>query len=155
MNLKDFIKDFVKRDLNAGREVSKLQLLLMRIIYLLTFFSLGYSTWSEVINPSETWGAYDGVTYSFWVAYATLMGLGIRFPIKMLPLLLLQIFYKSVWLIGIAYPMWSTGTLDATSEGFLKPFLIAIPIDLIVIPWLYVWKNYIRAIFKFKTEQYA
>jgi len=151
MNLQHFIKDFVKRDLSSGKEVSKLQLLLMRALYLLTFLSLGYSTWSEIINPSETWGAYDGVTYSFWAAYSVLMGLGVRFPLKMLPLLLLQLFYKSVWLIGIAYPMWSTNTLDPTSEGLLKPFLIAIPIDLLVIPWAYIWRNYIKTLFRFKS----
>ncbi|WP_405205663.1 hypothetical protein [Aquimarina sp. LLG6339-5] len=150
MNLKHFIKDIVKKDLNSGREVSKLQLFFMRALYLLTFLSLGFPTWSEIINPSESWGAYDGVTYSFWAAYSVLMGLGIRFPLKMLPLLLLQIFYKSVWLIGIAYPLWSTGTLDPASEGLLKPFLIAIPIDLIVIPWFYAWKNYIKVLFSLK-----
>ncbi|WP_103070276.1 hypothetical protein [Aquimarina sediminis] len=132
------------------KEVSKLRSYIMRSIYLLTFTTLGYSTWSEIFSPSEVWGAYDGVTYSFWAAYATLMGLGIRYPLKMLPLLILQLFYKSVWLIAIAYPLWSTGQMDATSQGLLRPFLIAIPIDLIAIPWGFVYVNYLKHLFKFK-----
>lgn len=150
MKSKHDTTDTLENNSVKTKKVSKFYLYAMRAIYLLTFLSLGYSTWSEIINPSEVWGPYDGVTYSFWAAYATLMGLGIRYPLKMLPLLLLQLFYKSVWAIGIAYPLWSSGQLDSTSEGFLRPFLIAIPIDLIVIPWGYVFKNYIKQLFRFR-----
>ncbi len=145
MNLKNSIVNTVHNDVAATHKVSKVRLYLMQGLYLLTFLTLGYSSWSEIISPSELWGPYDGVAYSFWAAFATLMGLGIRYPMPMLPLLLLQLFYKSVWLLGIYLPLWSTGQLDADFDGFLKPFAIAIPIDLIVIPWGYVFKNYIKS----------
>ncbi len=150
MNTEQNISSRLSYDLIGSKKISKIRIYLMKGLYLLTFLSLGHSAWSEIINPSEVWGPYDGVTYSFWAAYATLMGLGIRYPLKMLPLLLLQLFYKSVWLVGMAYPLWSAGQLDPTSEELLKPFLIAIPIDLIVIPWGYVFKNYLKQLFKFK-----
>ncbi len=131
------------------KKVSKFKLCAMKFVYLLTFVALGYDVWSEIINPSEIWGAYDGVVYSFWAAYTILMGLGIRYPLKMLPLLLLQLFYKSIWLLGIYLPLSLQGQLDTASEGFLMPFAIAIPLDLIAIPWKYVYKNYIQKLFRF------
>ncbi|MBW1295222.1 hypothetical protein [Aquimarina litoralis] len=129
--------------------ISKFRCYLMKGLYLLTFVTLGYSSWSEILNPNEQWGPYDGITYSFWAAYALLMGLGIRYPLKMLPLLLLQLFYKSIFFFGIYVPLWSSGNLPEAFDGFLKPFAIGIPIDLLVIPWIYVYKTYIKNLFKF------
>ncbi|MDY8135639.1 hypothetical protein [Aquimarina sp. 2201CG5-10] len=152
MNLKQIINYVFVPDAQGTKKVSRFKWYAMKVIYFLTFFSLGKSTWSEIINPSELWGPYDGVTYSFWAAYATLMGLGIRYPLKMLPLLLLQLFYKSVWLIGIYLTLSSSGQVDETSASFFKPFAMAIPIDLIAIPWVYVFKNYIKELFKIKVR---
>ena len=59
----------------STKKVPKFYLYAMRAIYRLTFLRLGYSTWSGIINPSEVWGPYDGVTYSFWAAYATTQSL--------------------------------------------------------------------------------
>ncbi len=130
---------------------SKIRIYLIKGLYLLTFLTLGHSAWSELLFPSEPWIPLEGVTYSFWAAYATLMGLGLRYPIRMLPLLLLQLFYKSVWLVCIAYPLWSQGQLDPSESGLFRSFAIAIPIDLLVIPWSYVWLHYGKTFFKSKT----
>ncbi len=150
MNLEHSAVILSKQEDNTTKKVSKFKNCAMKFVYLLTFIALGYDVWSEIINPSEVWGPYDGVVYSFWAAYATLMGLGVRYPLKMLPLLLLQLFYKSVWLLGIYLPLSLQGQLDTASEGFLMPFAIAIPLDLIAIPWKYVYQNYIYRLFRFK-----
>ncbi|GAA4270955.1 hypothetical protein U6A24_03560 [Aquimarina gracilis] len=149
MNLEHSVIITPKPEKVTIKKVSKFKNCAMKFVYLLTFVALGYDVWSEIINPSEVWGGYDGVVYSFWAAYAALMGLGIRYPLKMLPLLLLQLFYKSVWLLGIYLPLSMQGQLDTASEGFLMPFAIAIPLDLIAIPWRYVYRNYIQKLFRF------
>jgi hypothetical protein len=58
----------------------------------------------------------------------------------MLPLLLLQLFYKSVWLLAVALPLWSAGQ----STDLTTPFVIGLVLDLIVIPWPYVLANYVK-----------
>ncbi|HPO23946.1 MAG TPA: hypothetical protein PK135_04660, partial [Arenimonas sp.] len=66
----------------------------------------------------------------------------------MLPLLLLEIFYKVLWLIIVAYPLWSNGTLAGSpAEGITTVFF---PVILVVVavPWGYVFKNY----FSFRRE---
>ena len=67
-----------------------------------------------------------------------LSGLGLRYPMQMLPLLLFQFGYKVIWLIAIALPQW-----DAfKSTELAQAMLIGVIVDVIAIPWLYVFMNY-------------
>lgn len=126
-------------------QVSMLRLYLMRSLYLLTFVGLGIDVWPELINPGKSWDPMYGVAFSFWAAYSALMGLGVRYPLAMLPLLILQLFYKSVWLIAVALPLWSAGQFGAVASGLTKVFATAAVLDLIVIPWPYVMAHYVRS----------
>ena len=47
-------------------------------------------------------------------------GLGIVRPLKMLPIVLLEIFYKVLWLILVAYPLWSKGKLTGSPAEGIK-----------------------------------
>ncbi len=134
------------------RPLSKTRTYLLKGLYLLTFLTLGHSAWSALLFPTEQWIPMEGVAFSFWAAYATLMGLGLRYPIKMLPLVLLQLFYKSVWLLCVAYPLWSAGEMNLSESGLFSSFAMAIPIDLLVIPWRYVWRHFGKPLFKFRTS---
>ncbi|MDH3569196.1 MAG: hypothetical protein OER89_03315 [Gemmatimonadota bacterium] len=75
-----------------------------------------------------------GVAFSFWAALATLSVLGLRYPVKMVPVLLLQFLYKSIWLLGIAVPNWST----VRSTDLANAMVIGILVDVIAVPWPYV-----------------
>jgi hypothetical protein len=62
---------------------------------------------------------------SFWAALVTLSGLGLRYPLKMLPLLFMQLFYKSVWLIAVAFPLGAAArSLDLTNGMVMGLFWI-------------------------------
>ncbi|WP_347925176.1 hypothetical protein [Pontimicrobium sp. SW4] len=130
----------------------KLQLYLMRAIYLLTFISLAFDNWSTIFFPSEQLDTLSGVAISFWASYSLLMGLGVRYPLKMLPLILLQLLYKFAWIIGVYLPAKSAGLLNSSLEEFFKICLIAVIIDLIIIPWSYTYKIYIANFFNFKKS---
>jgi hypothetical protein len=125
-------------------EVSMLRLYLMRALYLLTFVGVGMAVWPALINHGKPWDPMYGVAFSFWAAYSALMGLGIRYPLAMLPLLILQLFYKSVWLLAVALPLSSAGPLDPVASELTRVFIGAIVADLIVIPWPYVFTHYVR-----------
>ena len=132
-------------------KLPKWRLFSMRGLYLLTFIGLAYDNWLTIFNPIEPYDAYSGVAISFWAAYSLLMGIGVRYPIKMIPLLLLQLIYKSAWIIGTYLPAKSAGLLNEDLELFYGIFIKAIILDFIVIPWPYVYKNYIKDFFKFKA----
>ena len=128
----------------ANQEVPKYRRHLMRLVYALTCFGVGPQAWSTLVTHAAPWDPVRGVAFSFWAAYATLMILGVWNPLKMVPLLLLQLLYKSVWLIAVAIPLAKAGPLDATAAALVRIFVIAAVVDLVVIPWPYVFAHYIR-----------
>ena len=129
-------------DNDANSEgVPKYRLYLMRVLFVITFLFLGKDAWTELITHEGVWNSIEGVAYSFWAAYSVLMILGLRRPLKMTPLLLLQFFYKLVWLIGVAFPLWRNNHFDG-AKGLTVIFFVGIVLDLLVIPWTYVFRTY-------------
>jgi len=136
----------------VSRELSTIRLYSMKFLYLLTGIGLGISVWPEMINHGKPWDPLHGVAFSFWAALSTLMLLGVRFPTRMLPLMLLQLFYKLTWLIGVGYPLWSAGHWNPVASELVKACAIGAVLDLVVIPWPYVFENYVKAIFKLEAK---
>lgn len=129
----------------ADREdVPTVRLYLMRAMYLLNVVLVGSSVWPHLIRQSPSLPLMDGVAYSFYVALATLSALGLRYPLKMLPLLFLQLSYKLAWLLVLALPLSATGALSSDLAGAVRPFLIGVALDIVVIPWPYVVANFVR-----------
>ncbi|MEO0527952.1 MAG: hypothetical protein AAFZ89_12040 [Bacteroidota bacterium] len=123
---------------------SKFRKYLMRGLYLLTFVGVGYQAWAEIIAPEKPLETIEGIVYSFWVAYATLMGLGVFFPLKMIPLLLLQLCYKVVWILGVYLPMERSRLITESAEGFLTICITAIVLDVLITPWEYIFIEYFK-----------
>ena len=121
-------------------EVSTFRLYLMRTLYLLNFVLLGLDVWPRLVTHEGTWDPLHGVAFSFWATLSALSGLGLRYPLRMLPLLLLQLLYKLVWLSAVALPLWSVGR----STSLTGAMVIGVVLDLIAIPWPYVLANYAR-----------
>jgi len=128
----------------SNQEVGRYRQHLMRLVYVLTFVGVGPRAWSTLVTQATPWDPLRGVAFSFWAAYATLMILGLWNPLKMVPLLLLQLLYKSVWLLAVAIPLAKAGPLDATAASLVRIFVIAVVVDLVAIPWPYVMAHYIR-----------
>jgi len=116
----------------------------LRLLDVGTFQFVGTNAWKGILTHGGPWDPLQGVAFSFWAAYSTLMILGLRYPLKLLPLLLLQFFYKAVWLVVVAYPMWSSSQLRGSSaSGLATIFVIAVAVDLVVAPWSYALRNYV------------
>ena len=122
--------------------VRRIQIDLLRLTYILMFVVLGRTAWTHVLTHIGAWDPDNAIAWCVWTAFATLAGLGIIRPLKMLPILLLEIFYKVLWLVIVAYPLWSKGTLeDSPAQGTTSAFLwVLLPI--IAVPWGYVWVTY-------------
>ena len=116
---------------------------LLRLVYGLMFFVLGKNAWTHILTHQGAWEPDDAMSWCVWAAFATLAGLGIVYPLKMLPILLLEIFYKVLWLIVVAYPLWMTGKLAGSpAEEETSAFLWVI-LPIVAVPWGYVCKHYI------------
>jgi hypothetical protein len=121
-------------------EVSAFRLYLMRVLYLLIAVGLGLTIWPEVIHHPLT---MHGSTSSLLAAVSVLAVLGIRYPLQMLPLLFFEMVWKTIWLIAVALPLWSAHQIDADTAESVRACLMGVIVP-IVIPWRYVFANYVK-----------
>jgi hypothetical protein len=126
-------------------EVSTFRLYLMRVFYLLFSVGLGSAIWPAMIHHATPWDSMHGQVNCLLAALSVFLALGIRYPLQLLPVLLFELVWKSIWLVAIALPLWSAHQLDADALKTLSIFLRTVVICLIVVPWPYVLANYVRA----------
>ena len=122
-------------------EVSLLRLYVLRAVYLLYSVGLGSAVWPQIIHHPMT---MHGVATSLLAALTVLWALGIRYPLKMLPLFLFELVWKAIWLIAIALPLWSAHKIDADTWETIKACLGTFVIVPIAIPWTYVFAYYVK-----------
>src|SRR5437588_12959586 len=89
------------------KQSSMFRLYLMRLLYLLNFVMLGLQVWPAIINHVGAWDPVKGVAFSFWAALSAQSVLGLRYPLKMVPWLLLQMLYKIIMVIAGPLPLES------------------------------------------------
>ncbi|MEO8101883.1 MAG: hypothetical protein ABI790_05120 [Betaproteobacteria bacterium] len=125
-------------------DVSTFRLYLLRSTYLLIVVGLGLTIWPGIIRHAMAGDPTPGATGSLLAAVSVLAALGIRYPLQMLPLLLFELVWKSIWLAAIALPLWSAHQIDADTRESIVACLMGMVIFPIVIPWSYVFANYAR-----------
>ena len=125
-------------------DVSTFRLYLMRAFYLLFSVGLGSYIWPAMIHHVTPWDLMHGEANSMLAALSVLFVLGIRYPLQMLPILLFELLWKSVWLVAILLPLASAHPLDPDTLETRNVFLRTIVLCLIVIPWPYVLATYVR-----------
>lgn len=126
-------------------DVSTFRLYLLRATYLLIVVGLGIVIWPGVIHHTDTWALKYGDESSLLAGVQLMAVLGLRYPLKMLPLLLFELTWKSVWLVAIALPLWSAHEVDAATWETIKACLMGVVIFPLTIPWPYVMANFIKA----------
>ena len=128
-------------------EVSLFRLYLLRALYLLIAVGLGIVRWPEVINQfiqqENSWELMDGVVACMLTAFSVLSILGLRYPLQMLPLLLWELVWKSIWLIVVALPLWSAGQMDESTWATAAACLMVVIVPF-VIPWRFVFAHYVK-----------
>jgi hypothetical protein len=123
-------------------EVSLARLYVLRAAYLLLVVGIGAMILPPLISHEPT---ARGVIPSLIGAVGLLALLGLKHPLRMLPLLMFEFAWKTLWLLVFGLPQWSAGQMPPTfAEDF---FNIAFGVVLmpIVIPWPYVWRHYAKA----------
>ncbi len=124
----------------AEGEVSLFRLYILRAMYLLLVVGLGGLIVPEIVSHEVT---SRGVIPSLLGAVWVLAFLGLRYPLEMLPLLMFELVWKLIWMIGYGLPQWSSGQQPPTfAEDSFNIGLVVIM--LFVIPWGYVWRRYVK-----------
>jgi hypothetical protein len=106
-------------------------------------FGLGIIVIPETIKSSFTWPVEEPVAFgiigSVYLAFGLLSVLGLRSPLKFVPVLLLQLFYKSIWFIGVVLPLLVTSHFPSYAIPTVIIFATFIIGDLIAIPFSHVF----------------
>jgi len=116
---------------------------LLRLLFLLVFLFVGYDSWTQILRHEGPWDHVKAAAFCMWGSYSLLSIIGIFHPLKMLPLVVFEIIYKIVWLIIVAYPLWSANQLAGSpAEGMTNAFLwVVLPI--VAMPWKYFVDKYV------------
>jgi hypothetical protein len=128
----------------SGLDLPLYRLYLMRAGYLLMGVGIAVVKWPQIVSHGDDWPLFEGVVACILTAMSLLAFLGLRYPVKLLPLLLFESAWKLLWLGVVALPNAVAGTLDsATQEVVINCSLVIV--ILAVTPWRYVWRQYARA----------
>src|SRR5664279_2186344 len=126
----------------AGAGLSLPRLHFLRLGYLVWAVGLAATKWPLIVNHDGPWPLFEGVETCMLVALSLLFFLGLRYPVKMLPILLFEIAWKVIWLTAIAVPLLTTGQVDQpTLNVFYAVLWVVVP--LAVLPWRYVIRQYV------------
>ncbi len=126
--------------------VSLTRLYALRAMYLILFALVPMMTAAAMVYSTRSVGAADGwgFTACLLAALSLLAALGLRYPLKMLPLLMFELLWKVIWLARVALPLWSAGRIDdaLVSNSIAAGMAVLV---LVVIPWRYVAAQYLRS----------
>lgn len=117
-------------------------------MYLYTIFGAGLSGLGMIISPKmiqrlfgmgEQDPVFFGVVASSWLAFGIMSLFGLKWPYRFLPVLCLQLLYKTVWIVAVILPLMLTGRLPEYA-GLIIVIMVSYVIgDLIAIPFHYVF----------------
>jgi hypothetical protein len=125
-------------------EVSLFRLYVLRALYLFIVVGMGVYMWPAVLDPNKHWGLMQGQASCMLAAFSLACALGLRYPLQMLPVLLWEVTWKTLWLAIVALPAWRAGHLDQPMKDTIFAVSLVVLVYLAV-PWPYVFRHYVTA----------
>lgn len=126
-------------------ELPLYRLYLLRAMYALIGLAQGSQTWMAIFHHTKPWTMWHGVSMALLGAFTALCLLGIRYPVKMLPLMIFELAWKLLWVLAAWLPLYLTHRVDADTADQLFPIGLGVVLVPLVLPWGYVWKTYVVA----------
>lgn len=117
----------------------------MRVGYLLMAVGLVLTKWPLFAHGTvASLPLFEGIVAALLASMSLLAFVGLRYPVQMLPLLILESAWKVIWLAAVAVPHLIRGDMTAQMSSVLWSVSLVVVI-LAVTPWDYVWKRYVMA----------
>ena len=126
-------------------EVSIFRLYLLRAMYLLIAAGLGFTVWPLIISPPAMGADSKTVVRALLGALALVSLLGLRYPLRMLPILLFELLWKIIWVVAFALPLWLKNSLDTYGQETLFACMMGVILVPLIVPWGYVYRHYVKA----------
>jgi hypothetical protein len=123
--------------------VRPIHIYLLRTLYVLMFVGVGLPMWRDILGGRIPTDHVRAVAFCVWAAYPTLGLLGLRRPLQMLPLVLFMLFYKTLWLLAYAYPLWAAGRLGSAAPAEMAQVFRGVIFIYPLLPWGYIWRSFV------------
>jgi hypothetical protein len=123
-------------------ELSLFRLNVMRVIYFLIAFAEGSQVVPALFAHEPT---ARGVIPALLSGFCLMCVLGLRYPRRMLPLLLFELAWKYIWFFAFGLPQYLSGQVPPTFGEDFKAITAGVVVMPFVIPWGYVWRHYVKA----------
>ncbi len=116
----------------------------LKIMYILTIVLAGGIGLMMLISPSFAMTLFSqpaqdlysyGVTAAIWTTFGLLAILGLRDPIKYIPILLFQFIYKLIWIFAVFLPNVVIDGLRFDTITPLLVFILFIVGDFLTLPF--------------------
>ena len=122
-------------------EVSLARLYLLRAMYLVLVIGGGIVFLPQLIGHEPTArGVIPSMLGGLWV----LACFGLRYPLQMLPILLFELAWKTIWHIDYGLPQWMAGVNTPQFKEDFKAIALGPVIFMLIIPWGYVIRHYLK-----------
>jgi hypothetical protein len=126
---------------HAESEVSLARLYALRAMYLLLVIGGAIVFLPQLIGHEPT---ARGVIPSMLAGVWMLACFGLRYPLQMLPLLLFELVWKTIWLIDYGLPQRMAGVNTAQFTEDFKAIALGPLLLILIIPWGYVFRHYLK-----------
>jgi len=122
----------------------------LKIMYILTIVLAGGIGLMMLISPSFAMALFSqpaqdlylyGIAAAVWTAFGLLAILGLRDPIKYMPILLFQFIYKLIWLFAVFIPNVVVDGVRFDTITVLLVFLLFIVGDFLTLPFKELFKG--------------
>ena len=132
-----------KRNYKHHEGVRNINIFLLRALFLLMFLFLSYDSWSHIFEHTGTWKNSDAAAWCMWGSYSIISFIGVIRPLKMLPIIIFDIIYKTAWLLIVAYPLWIKGELAGSPAEEMTHVFLGVIFFIVAMPWGYFFRTYI------------
>ena len=127
--------------MRGDEEVSLARLYVMRVVALLGIYGLFETVQTLFDHAALDRGVHKALIAGLWV----MAFFALRYPLKMVPILLFELVWKLVWLTSFGFPQWSSGVGSPRLGEDLWSIGAFPVVCALVIPWGYVWRHYVKA----------
>jgi len=116
----------------------------LRFGYLVMAVGLAVYQWPALLHHDRSWPLMTGVVTVMLAAMSILAVVGIRYPVRMLPLLLFESLWKLMWLGIVGLPQWLSDQMNAATRQVAGACLWVVLI-LVVVPWRWIGTSFVAA----------
>ena len=137
------IRAIFRPDYERYEGVRPINIYLLRLLFLLVVVFVASDSWSAIFNHEGPWDHVRAAAVCMWAAYSVLSIFGFINPLRWLPIVLFEIFYKLVWLAVVAYPLWSTNRLAGSPAEEMTYAFLWVVLPIVAMPWGYALRTYV------------